>query len=257
LIGIDYVGDRYELNGCVNDINNMNSLISSLGFKDIKVLKDRGNLNTSSHPTAHNIKLELDRLCNGKPNQQLYAHYAGHGIGTPDNNGDEIDGRDECLVPKNYTRGYIRDDDIALLIRDLHKTSKLDMCFDCCHSGTICDLPYNYEYRNGKVIRTYSKASANPFLNRNDIGEIVVMSGCLDKQTSKEIRWLSGQKEGAFSGALRRYLTLNKNASCYDILVSINRTVASKGVRDQTVVISSNVDMSLEDLKKRKFFNGE
>lgn len=254
LIGIDYVGDRYELNGCVNDIDNMNSLIKSFGYNDIKILKDRGNRNNNSQPYGYNIKLELDKLCDGEPNQQLYAHYAGHGMGVRDDDGDEIDGQDECLVPKDYKRGLLRDDDIALLIRDLHKTSKLNMCFDCCHSGTICDLPYNYEYKNGKIVRTYSKVKNNPFLNKKDVGEIIVISGCLDSQTAKEISWSYRNTEGAFTGSLRRYLQTNKKANCHDLLIALNKTISSKKVSNQTIVLSSNVNMSLDDLKKRIFF---
>ena len=57
LIGINYVGTPYRLNGCINDVNKIQSKINSYGFsnQNIKKLTD----NTASKPTRANILLEL------------------------------------------------------------------------------------------------------------------------------------------------------------------------------------------------------
>lgn len=250
LIGIDYVGDLYQLSGCVNDINNMNELIKTEGFNDIKILKDRNNKDRKTYPYADNIINELNSICNNK-NSKLYVHYAGHGMGVMDDNGDEKDGKDECLVPLDYHKTLIRDDKIASILRKLDKSSTLHMAFDCCHSGSICDLPYNFIPNGNQIVKTYEKDCSRE--NYKNSGRIIMISGCLDNQTSKEINW--SQSEGAFTGSLRRYLMSTKNNNCYDMLLELNRTIRQKGVRNQNIKISTNFDISVEELKGLKFLD--
>ena len=54
------------------------------------------------------------------------------------------DGYDETLVPLDYaSAGQIRDDDIfKTLIGPLAKGVTLTSVMDCCHSGTVLDLPF-------------------------------------------------------------------------------------------------------------------
>lgn len=251
LIGIDYVGDRYQLSGCVNDIDNMNSLIKTIGFNNIKVLKDRNNKDRKTYPYADNIITELNNICSNKINSHIYIHYAGHGIGIADNNGDEKDGKDECIVPLDYHKTLIRDDLIASVIKNLDKSSTLHIAFDCCHSGSICDLPYNFIPNGNTIIKTYEKECAKETYKNS--GKIIMISGCLDNQTSKEIYWK--KSEGAFTGSLRRYLMSTYNNNCYDMLIELNKTLRQKRVSNQIIKISTNFDISVEDLKKLKFLN--
>jgi metacaspase-1 len=73
-------------------------------------------------------------------------HYSGHGTQIPDDDGDEADGMDEALCPVDYqTEGMIRDDDIYReLVATLPAGCRLTVLMDCCHSGTILDLPYSF-----------------------------------------------------------------------------------------------------------------
>lgn len=248
LIGIDYVGDRYQLSGCVNDIDNMNSLIKTIGFNNIKILKDRNNRDKKSYPYANNIVNELNNICNNK-NSHIYVHYAGHGIGIADDNGDEKDGKDECLVPLDYHKTLIRDDLIASIIKKVDQSSKLHIAFDCCHSGSICDLPYNFIPNGNTIVKTYEKECTKETYKNS--GQIIMISGCLDDQTSKEIYW--SKSEGAFTGSLRRYLMEHSDGNCYDMLIELNKTLRQKRVSNQIIKISTNFDISVEDLKKLKF----
>lgn len=73
-------------------------------------------------------------------------HYSGHGTQIRDTNGDEADGFDEALVPYDYTSaGCILDDELfRIVVRPLRDGVTLTSLMDCCHSGTILDLPYLY-----------------------------------------------------------------------------------------------------------------
>jgi hypothetical protein len=51
LVGINYIGTPYALNGCISDVNSIKDKISNAGFKDINILTDL----TTKKPTRENI----------------------------------------------------------------------------------------------------------------------------------------------------------------------------------------------------------
>ena len=61
-----------------------------------------------------------------------------------DDDGDEKDGYDETLVPLDYqSAGQIRDDDLyKMLVAGLKEGVFATFVLDCCHSGSVLDLPY-------------------------------------------------------------------------------------------------------------------
>ena len=64
-----------------------------------------------------------------------------------DTSGDEKDGYDETLIPLDYqTSGQIRDDDLLRHVVVAMKAGVfVTSIMDCCHSGTVLDLPYNFK----------------------------------------------------------------------------------------------------------------
>ena len=49
----------------------------------------------------------------------LFFHYSGHGSYIKDENGDEVDGKDECLCPIDYAySGMIIDDEIKGILQN-------------------------------------------------------------------------------------------------------------------------------------------
>merc|ERR1711991_461037 len=78
----------------------------------------------------------------------LFFHYSGHGAYAQDvrPDTDEADGQDETLVPMDYkSAGQIVDDDIFdMMVAPLPKGVRLTVITDCCHSGSVFDLPYSY-----------------------------------------------------------------------------------------------------------------
>ena len=50
------------------------------------------------------------------------------------------------MIPLDYDiNGQIRDDDIKrMLVVPMKAGVFVTSVMDCCHSGTVCDLPYNY-----------------------------------------------------------------------------------------------------------------
>ena len=89
--------------------------------------------------------LVSDRLTNAV---SCSYSYSGHGTKIRDDDrNEEEDGYDEALVPLDYqSKGMVRDDDLyEILIADLADGVHMVSLMDCCHSGTILDLPYIFK----------------------------------------------------------------------------------------------------------------
>lgn len=120
------------------------------GFQDedFTILMDDGK---QMSPTLANIMAAFEKLAGeAKPGDALFCHFSGHGCSIPDDNGDEEDGMDEAMCPVDYKKaGLIRDDDIfKILVAPLPRGSLLTCVMDCCHSGSMLDLPYHFEATN-------------------------------------------------------------------------------------------------------------
>lgn len=146
LIGINYVGQDGELSGCHNDVLNISKYLQRcLGFErnNMTVLMDDGN---HKQPTYSNIMKAFEWIVReSRPGDTVWIHYSGHGGRLPDQDGDEDDGYDETLIPVDFERsGQIRDDDLLkYLVKPMSKGVLMTCLMDCCHSGTVLDLPYN------------------------------------------------------------------------------------------------------------------
>lgn len=216
LIGINYRGQDGELNGCINDVNNMRKmLIDNFGYKseNITMLTD----DTEKKPTAINILNAIAKLVISAYHDKcddIFVHYSGHGTYVKDKDGDEDDGKDEALVPLDYDKsGVITDDLLHDYFAYLPKDCRCVCLFDCCHSGTILDLPYRYIGKDDSVIE-----NNNATVKSN----IIMISGCRDKETSMDA-YIVSDKKGEYSGAmtsafLDTMLKYEYSCTCFHLL---------------------------------------
>lgn len=251
LIGCDYIDTPARLYGCQNDIKNIRSMITSkYAFNplDIRMLTD-----DSFKPTVANIINAVNWLVSGtQPGDTLLFYYSGHGTRTIDRNSDESDGRDEAIIPLDYqTRGVLNDDWIYNNIaKRVPANVKLFMFFDCCCSGTLCDLRYNFQYkRQSKVpitpaINDYIPAN---WLNNYDMshegsldttGSVYMISGCKDNEQSMETV-INNQPQGAFTQTLIEILNKkNNNIPFIELMKEINCRLVIKGFGAQSAQLS-------------------
>jgi metacaspase-1 len=208
LIGINYFDTQSELNGCHNDVDSMHKLLlSTFGYRpsEILVLKDvkgdKHHRDTMS-PTRRNILVNLHQLiAKTKPGDELFIHYSGHGTWTWDRNGDEKDRKDELICPVDNS--VIRDDELyANLVRRCPPGARIRCVFDCCHSGTMLDLPCRWRYWD----KVYNE-NRNTLLKGTDI---MMISGCRDNQTSADA-WIKGEYAGALTWAFVECINGQKN----------------------------------------------
>lgn len=237
LIGIDYFDiSGITLKGCINDIINMrNMLIDAYDYnpEDIFMLRDDDNIKFKS-PTYSNIIDSLTSIVNESENlEEFWLHYSGHGSRIQKNNSNlEFS---EILVPIDYKDfGCIIDYDLLNIIKNLKCTSIL--LFDCCHSGTVCDLPWVFEFSNGNI-------------NKNKISNIIIdnqkifmISGCKDDQTSLDTINLLDQRVGAFTNSFLE--CLRKNHHNIDIL-SLYKSICNDLIKNgysQIPILSSTTE---------------
>jgi hypothetical protein len=171
LIGINdypHLDAKYNLKGCVNDVNAIERLLTSeqFSFPAANVLKLTSPAPDAVHlATRENILnafrkhlVENDRL---KAGDIVVIYYSGHGSQVPDEEGDEEDGYDETIVPcdcgpdrsKREDALDITDDEISELLDSLSgRTKNINLFFDSCHSGTITRaiLDAEGEYAEGQ-----------------------------------------------------------------------------------------------------------
>lgn len=163
LIGINYLGSQHQLEGCINDTENMAGFLMSRGYsdnpRDMVVLTDtrRGPF----YPTGYNILAAMDWLVS-EPNTCCFLHYSGHGGQVADPDGRRSSGYDDTIVPVDFERnGQINSGVLhRQLVSRLPNNSTLFIIFDCCHSGSALELPYVYrtdEYGNVNMIDNLKK----------------------------------------------------------------------------------------------------
>lgn len=238
LIGINYIGTRYQLNGCQNDvIKYKNILVNNFGYKneDIKMLLD---LKGYEYPTASNIVKYMNWICGqtiiANSIDEITFYYSGHGTNIRDTNGDEPDRMDECIVPLDFDKvGLITDDYIYLNFLSKIKPVKKIICiFDSCNSASCTDLPYSFTIMNNKLVKQfYSKRQ--PLINNPNI---FVLAGCLDPKVSYDSREPDGTPAGLLSYWLRMTLIkYNYKCSIENLIINIKKGF---GKNDQTPVLS-------------------
>lgn len=181
LIGINYEGQQGQLSGCHNDVNNIkNYLVRAQGFSesDMLILMDDGRHHP---PTKRNIEDAFRRITEySQAGDVVFIHYSGHGGRVRDYSGDEEDGYDETLIPVDFkTAGHIVDDDILkILVKPMRAGVNCTVLMDCCHSGTVLDLPYRFSADDSQM-RIDQDFNMNTFLGKMGVLEAAACCACL------------------------------------------------------------------------------
>ena len=185
----NYPGSQNDLNGCINDQNDVIAKFTPLGFTFDK-FKD-------SEVTKSNFRNTIKNYVLGMTSGDiLLIHYSGHGSQVWDKEGDEPDGYDETLYLYD---GNFTDDEFNEVLSLIPEGAKVIIALDSCHSGTATkDLRRGRfmppEEMPKKKLNRRKKLGSSSEMNWN------VFSGCRDNQTSADA-YIDGRYNGAFTWA--------------------------------------------------------
>jgi hypothetical protein len=255
-IGINYYGTEMELSGCINDVENLQEYFKSTldcSKTEFKTLRDDSK-DGAVYPSTKNIIEAFQWLTkDAKDGSRLFIHYSGHGSSMPDMyRRDEADGRDELICP---AKGPMIPDDVLRqhLVDPLPKGCKMWALFDCCHSGTILDLKFNYRILLQPRHKDWRIVGNNKVRRSN--GDVILISGCRDNQYSadaKEPDSLSGVKEFqgamtyAFLKTMRQLNAMGKKPEYRTIMKRMCTFLKARGY-DQIPQLSSGKWLNLEE----------
>ena len=210
LIGIDdYKADHIsDLRGCVNDVMLMREIL--VGKFDVPPDNIKVLTNRQATRAAIIDAIRTHLINKAQKNDIIILQFSGHGSQMGDASGDEIDGRDETLVPHDSrTAGVydISDDEINGLLKQLsEKTKYVTFIFDSCHSGDAA--------RAGNTVRMIepddrpppppadfaisSRGAEGDSDIRLEGSDYVLISGCLAKELSNESS-INGRRHGVLT----------------------------------------------------------
>jgi hypothetical protein len=237
LFGANYPTTQYPLNGCINDVDNMNLFLTSKGWT-VNLYKE--NVVTRKFFLTKLLELVLSGA------DQLFVHFSGHGSNQADTNNDEIDKTDEGIVVYvEYSKTEIElviDDEIKGILQCLKPHQMMYLCFDCCHSASICDLGWNI----------YKKMNSNKLMLVRDTkeletnGQVICLSGCADNSTSADA-FINGKSQGAFT---RAFLDSYKSNKTWEQLINDIQTYMVQNKYSQVPAMSCGKNFNLLETLK-------
>jgi len=220
-----------------------NVLIDAYDYRstDIITLRD-DDTDPTKLPTKKNIVSTLEYLAESSSDlEEIWIHYSGHGTQMKNSKNnfirdDNVSNMDDVLVPMDFNEnGFIRDVDLLAMIQKIQ--CRAMFIFDCCHSGTICDLPWSFQYQSPTSC-LIKKSSVAPMSNNN----IYVFSGCKDNQTSADTynatdRQMAGAFTTSFIACLRNS---HHNIPLLNLYRDVCIDLAERGFKQTPIFSSSN-----------------
>jgi hypothetical protein len=189
----DYNGSDNDLNGCLNDQQNVIEKLREIGGFEIHALQN-------SQVTRGNVVRYLSEAVNiSQPGDMIVIHYSGHGTQIIDDSKDELDGIDEALYLYD---GPLSDDILSGILSQLRDGVICVVLLDSCFSGTATrkigqKKRFKPFYSQVDAEGNLVNLRANRSLLRSVEMKWILMSGCSESETSCDAFFL--KPEGAFT----------------------------------------------------------
>ncbi len=251
--GIDEDEEWWNLNS-KSDIEAIRQiLVRKFNFKPTEIK----SLLTRQQTTRQSILNAFKNLsAKAEAGDIIYLHYSGHGSQVLDDNGDEIDGLDETLVPSDYKTRQdgsrnLRDDEIGKFLNELKakNPANVTLIFDSCFSGTVTrggrQLVRGESYRGetAKVNPTATTESTTGLIPQNSLASnFVIISATRSDQTAKETDNDTDGKIGALTYSLiKAFHEANPTSTYRDIFDKV-QTIVAQRVEAQNPQIEGETD---------------
>ena len=217
------------LRGCVNDVQDMSSLLQNLlGFasEDITTLTDA---DATKANIMNSLKTMVDEAKAGKHNYLVFS-FSSHGTQVPDLSGDEDDAADEAFCPHDLNQAgdvwdpnfIITDDELHDLFVTLPENVLLEVYLDTCHSGSGVKgidflLTRKPRYMPPPSLQAFkqidgrvSRGLARKFMVQQPVVHHILWAGCRADQTSADAL-IEGSWHGAFTYYFCKHMLACKN----------------------------------------------
>jgi hypothetical protein len=234
IVGINYEGSGNDLRGCINDANNIEALLKTKGFTEIKMVLEK-------EATTKGIISGLNWLVTDTaPGDVIVFHYSGHGSQLPSK--VEPDGFEEILCPidLNWTTRVITDDTLRNIFNTVPNGVNTTLILDCCHSGTALDQDESvivvdkdivapslnkeegesrYLPPPAKIEKKLAKRELVDWTTSRDVNKTALLiAGCRADQTSADA-FIDGTYQGAATYAILKFAKENPDID-YKTLVA-------------------------------------
>ncbi|KAL8280587.1 hypothetical protein RQP46_006910 [Phenoliferia psychrophenolica] len=282
LIGINYIGSKNQLSGCINDVKNVRKyLVENRGFPtETMVILTDDQTNPQFIPTGANMIAAFHWLISGnQPGDSLFLHYSGHGGQVADPDGDRESGFDASLSTSEsrstFTNGQIDSDKLhKMLVTPLLPGVRLTIIFslqDNVKKGVQLASMASHLMQGGFNMSKVNEAKQllagatslfNSFKHRHDpqqpdgLGEekfaedwesekrdVWMFSGCKDDQTSADSSF-AGQAAGAMSYAFITTMNQNAQQSYLQVLQSTRGLLQDKYSQIPQLSVGDKVDIN-------------
>jgi hypothetical protein len=217
----------------INDVPVVKKALINQGFKNNNIAVIENKQATK----AGIVKALKDLIEEASEGDLVLFHYSGHGQQIMDDNGDEVDGYDEALVPydaavrfqeKVYEgQSHLRDDELEQFVKELRTKlgpqGHLVFVLDACHSGTATRglsfargdheklAPEGYKGRTNSESDSWNEK----VLKNESMASFVLFSGAAANQLNYEYE-LNGQSMGSLTFAFYKALTNSSSTSTYN-----------------------------------------
>jgi metacaspase-1 len=210
LIGINYTGTAYELQGCQEDVQNMKEVLESKGF-EVETCTDADDIK----PTLDVIQAKIASfLLSLAPGETGVLWYSGHGLLLQDG--------ENAWVPLDFLQsGFLDESWIISYLQSIPSTVRLFVGVDACHSGTTFNLKFDLEPEASRLMQTSSY-----------------------KTVTKTKGVIRNVKESPFINAVQKDVDVNKQYELFDTTKDIAEMEASiivlSASRDDQVSVEAN-----------------
>lgn len=264
-------GKRIALIVAIANYNNGNpnekwGTLSSLSDDTIitETLKKQG-FDSIIHVT--DAQATIDGIRNGfkrlqaltAPGDVVYIHFSSHGQQIWDDNHDEIDGLDECIVtydaPMRYHKWYkgekhLRDDELGKLVNGIRKTAGPEgdvwVVSDACHSGTALRGPVCRGTESAMMppdsvrlqLLKGADASVDEFIaNDADMAPVVLFSASRAFETNQEYNGY-----GSLSFAISKCMSKLRTGDSYNTFFAFVNNEMAKWNLGQVPMIEGSIN---------------
>lgn len=238
LVGCNYSGTSNRLNGCINDVYNVKTILTTIyGFhpENIVIMTDDQPLTSPTYPSKNNILTAYNNAVNQTmAGDVLVLTFSGHGsnLHSQISTDIELTGNMDVIIPADVlNKGYF-DQSCELSGSELYSVvcqapvnSEVFCLIDACFSGHECQLPYLLQCSDAKNF------SLKKVENRRDTTNCAIsLSGCSETQTSADGWDSTGRPAGALTASFCEYIAHNysQNISYADLLTNVRVKISQK-----------------------------